>query len=110
MTLRSALSCVLLSALFTSALSGCSGSLDSLGKDSDLPTTLAPVTKPTAYPNAFVSLAMKDPREVSKKLDDAFQQLFVDGDPMTQAIYFEQRDDQAVIYDVLHTNVRTEGM
>ena len=110
MTLRSALSRVLLGALFTSALSGCSASLDSLGKDDSLPTTLAPVTGPTDYPNAFVTLAKKPNDEVVKKIDKAFRQLFVDGDQATQAIYFEQADEQAVIYDVLHTNVRTEGM
>ena len=110
MTLRSALSCVLRSAVLTSALSGCSGSLDSLGKDSAVPTTLGPTTKPTTYPNAFVTLAMREPMEVRKKIDDTFQQLFVDGDTLTEAIYFEQADDQALIYDFLHTNVRTEGI
>jgi oligosaccharide reducing-end xylanase len=54
-------------------------------------------------------LAKKQPGDVSKKIDDAFQQLFVDGDA-TEIIYFEQADEGAVIYDFLHGNIRTEGM
>ncbi len=61
---RRTLGCVLLSAVLTSALSGCSGTLDSLGKDSAEPAgERRPVTGPTAYPNTFRGLLKKSDSE-----------------------------------------------
>lgn len=102
---------MVLSAVLATALSGCSGTLDSLGKDpTELPTTFEAVTKPTNYPNTFSTLLKKSDSDVSNKIGDAFDQLFLHGDPGTQVIYYPRGDDQAAILDILHGNVRTEGM
>jgi oligosaccharide reducing-end xylanase len=74
--------------------------------DSD---TLQPLPGPASYPNPFGELLGKSEAEVSAKLDAAFQRLF-HGDPATQAIYFHVGDDQAYIQDILHGDVRSEGM
>jgi len=108
MTLRRVLGGVLLGTVLVSTLVGCGSTLDSLGTDDELPTTLSPVTKPASYPNTFRTLAGKSESEISSKIDDAFNQLF--GDVPDQAIYLPRGDDLAAIYDVFHVTARTEGM
>ncbi|MEI9950435.1 MAG: glycosyl hydrolase family 8 [Pseudomonadota bacterium] len=106
---RRAFGCVLLSALLASALSGCSGTLDSLGTDAAAHGSLGSITGPPSYPNTFRSLLKKNDGEIANKISAGFDQLF-HGDPTTQAIYYEMADDHALIYDVLHNDVRTEGI
>jgi len=98
------------------ALTGCRGTLDSLGQDSDagMPEGAAPgplnaLSGPTSYPNAFRDLLGKSDAEISNKIAAAFAQLF-HGDPGTQAIYVPVGSDQAYIHDVFHDDVRTEGL
>ncbi|MCX7798414.1 MAG: glycosyl hydrolase family 8 [Melioribacter sp.] len=61
------------------------------------------------YPNLFVELLNKSENEVKAKIDSAFRQLFY-GDEKTQRIYYPVGNDMAYIEDILHNDVRTEGM
>lgn len=72
-------------------------------------STLRPLQGPASYPNAFRDLLGKSEAEIRAKLDAAFERLF-HGDPATQAIYFLVGDDQAYIQDILHGDVRSEGV
>jgi oligosaccharide reducing-end xylanase len=100
-------------ALFTS----CRSTLDSLGcreraldgGGSDSGLTLAPVQGPDSYPNGFRDLLGKSDGEIAAKVDAAFAQLF-HGDPATEAIFVPVGTEQAYIRDVLHDQVRTEGI
>lgn len=61
------------------------------------------------YPNLFVELLNKSEKEVNEKIEIAFKQLFY-GDSKTQRIYYPIDADMAYIEDILHNDVRTEGM
>lgn len=69
---------------------------------------LRPLTGPATYPNAFRDVLGKTDAEIAKRINDAFEQLFY-GNPETEAIYYED-GDAAYIRDILHNEVRTEGM
>jgi oligosaccharide reducing-end xylanase len=73
------------------------------------PFTLRPVSGPTSYSNAFRDLLGKSDSEIATKVADAFEQLF-HGDPANEAIFVPVGTDQGYIRDVLHDQVRTEGM
>jgi oligosaccharide reducing-end xylanase len=64
------------------------------------------------YRNLFVE-AGTSKEEVKRKVNTAFQQLF-HGDPKTEAIYYaagkNANGDLAYIVDVIHNDVRSEGM
>jgi len=64
---------------------------------------------PGAYPNLFRDLLGKSQSDIDAKINAAFDQLF-HGDPSTQAIYFTTGTDQAYIRDILHGDIRTEGI
>lgn len=91
------------------ASNGCGTTTDSLGRDDPQPADFGPLTGPTSYPNLFRSLLGKTDAEINARIHAAFQQLFY-GDPATQTIYFPVVEGQAYIEDVLHDDVRTEGM
>jgi oligosaccharide reducing-end xylanase len=61
------------------------------------------------YANLFSSLLGRSEREVQARLDSAFRQLFY-GDDSTERVYYPVEPDMAYIEDVLHDDVRTEGM
>ena len=61
------------------------------------------------YKNLFTELMGIPKNTVQAKVDSAFRQLFY-GDDNTQRIYFPVEKDMAYIEDVLHQDVRTEGM
>ncbi len=61
------------------------------------------------YPNLFVELLNKNDEEVREKINNAFQQLFY-GDDKNQRVYYPVDNDMAYIEDILHNDVRTEGM
>lgn len=97
--------------------SACGATVDPLGReaprdsaepgpDSD---TLRPLGAPGSYPNAFRDTLGKSEAEIDSKLESAFQRLF-HGDPTTEAIYFSAGEDRAFIQDILHGDVRSEGM
>lgn len=62
---------------------------------------------PAAYRNLFVETLGKTQEEVDAKLDKMVQQLF--HGTSEQKIYYELGTDQAQIYDVNNSDVRTEG-
>lgn len=101
-------------------LGGCGATVDPLGEDPrgavDEPgpappdsDTLRALEGPPSYPNAFTELLGKTEQEIDQKLDGAFERLF-HGDPTTEAIYFTIGEDQAYIQDILHGDVRSEGV
>lgn len=104
----------LLLALASSA--GCGATVDPLG-EAPAPTiedapdsgTLRPLSAPAAYPNPFQQVLGKSASEIDAKLETTFQRLF-HGDPAEQAIYFTAGGDRAYIQDILHGDVRSEGM
>ncbi|HEY3594467.1 MAG TPA: glycosyl hydrolase family 8 [Polyangiaceae bacterium] len=106
-------------AFAASVLAGCGTTLDSLGYndirdgglevEADTGIVLHPLTGPSSYPNAFVTVLGKTDTDITNKIATTFASLF-HGDPATQAIYFEVGNDQAYIRDTLHGDIRTEGM
>lgn len=70
---------------------------------------LAPLFGPASYPNAFRDLLGKSDSDIATKISDTFNQLF-HGDPGNQAIFVATGTDQAYILDVLHNEIRTEGI
>jgi oligosaccharide reducing-end xylanase len=71
--------------------------------------TLATLVGPGSYPNLFRDLLGKNENEIAIKIGGAFNQLF-HGDPANEAIYVTTGTDQAYILDVLHNEIRTEGI
>jgi len=70
--------------------------------------TLIPLVPPTGYPNAFGDLLNKTETEITDKIEATFQQLFYG--TQDQVIYYEVAPDQAYIKDILHNDIRTEGV
>jgi len=93
------------------ALAGCHSTVDSLGYDDDpAGVHLRKMAGPATYPNAFRDVLGKTNTQIADKIASAFNQLF-HGDPSTQAIYFPvSGQDQAYIKDILHGDIRTDGM
>jgi len=73
------------------------------------PETLHPVTGPASYPNPLHDVLGQSNTAITQKIQSVFNQLFVKGDPNTQAIYVTVGTDQGYVLDVLHNQVRTEG-
>lgn len=88
------------------------------------PTRLTPVgggdyiklnSKPTGayytgkYQNPFSELLGKSTSQTQARIDSAFNQLF-HGDDKTQRVYYPVAPDMGYIEDILHNDVRTEGM
>lgn len=100
-------------------LGGCGATVDPLGGDPQsagdpgpsppAKGTLYALSRPASYPNAFAELLGKTEQEIDQKLDATFERLF-HGNPTTEAIYFTVGDDQAYIQDILHGDVRSEGV
>ncbi len=73
------------------------------------------IPKPTGsyytgiYQNLFTELLGISESQVNARVDSAFNQLFY-GDNNTQRIYYPVKPDMAYIKDILHNDVRTEGM
>jgi len=95
---------------------GCGSTVDALGREKGQPSpagpdssTLKPLHGPAQYPNPFVDVLGQTQQAVDDKIEAAFQRLF-HGDPNTEAIYVPVAPDGAYIQDVLHDDVRTEGM
>jgi len=70
---------------------------------------LGPLRAPGSYPNAFRDVLGKSEADIAAKLAATFDQLF-HGDPSSEAIYFTAGSDQAYILDVLHDDIRSEGI
>lgn len=113
MTFRRALRSVLFGAGLAGALGGCSGSsLDSLGRDADarVPSALQPVSHSKGYVNVFGEVLGKSDKDITAKLESAFQQLFHGS--LEQSIFRVDQDGpgKSSIVDVLHDDVRAEGI
>jgi oligosaccharide reducing-end xylanase len=80
-----------------------------LGDEGASRPPLRPLQGPESYPNAFRDVLGKTDAEIADKVDSSWNSLFY-GDPATYAIYFTVGDDQAYIQDILHGDVRSEGM
>ncbi len=93
-------------ALALGLVASCQTTTDSLGFN--LP--LKPLTPPSAYPNPFKDRGHTD-AEIATKINAAFMQLF-HGDPTTNAIYVVPPGSSGIAYihDVLHDDIRTEGI
>ncbi|MBN1782237.1 glycoside hydrolase [bacterium] len=61
------------------------------------------------YPNLFAELLGKSDSEIKAKIDSAWQQFFY-GDDAEERLYYPVEPDMAYIKDVLHNDVRSEGM
>jgi oligosaccharide reducing-end xylanase len=98
------------------AFAGCHSTLDSLGcKEQSLNldaggnAPLAALLGPASYPNAFRDLLGKSESEINNRVNGAYAQLF-HGDPNTESIFVSDGTDRAYIQDVLHNQIRTEGL
>lgn len=101
---------LLVAACLAAALAGCQSTVDSLGYDDSAGLHLRKLRPSNSYPNAFRDLLGKTNAQIADKIANAFNQLF-HGDPTTQAIYFPvPGEDQAYIKDILHGDIRTDGM
>jgi oligosaccharide reducing-end xylanase len=92
-------------------LQGCGTTVDAVGYNGSEPgdtPRLRPLRGPATYPNAFRDVLGKTEAEITTRIDDSYQQLF-HGDPSSEAIYFET-GETAYVEDILHADVRTEGM
>lgn len=63
----------------------------------------------SVYDNQFIRLLGKTEAETNKRLDSIFNIYFY-GDDKDGRLYFPVGDDMAYIEDILHEDVRTEGM
>jgi len=88
---------------------GCKEGTQGLDAGSGPVGNLAPLLGPASYPNAFRDLLGKSDSDIATKISDVFDQLF-HGDPSNQAIFVPTGTDQAYILDVLHDEIRTEGI
>jgi oligosaccharide reducing-end xylanase len=61
------------------------------------------------YDNLFTTLLGKSEEEVNLRVERAFDRLFY-GDDSTERVYFPVEPGMAYIEDILHRDVRTEGM
>lgn len=61
------------------------------------------------YPNLFLEIINKSEDSTTIKIEKAFNQLFY-GDDVSERLYYPVADDMAYIEDVLHDDVRSEGM
>jgi oligosaccharide reducing-end xylanase len=61
------------------------------------------------YQNLFTELLRKSESQVRARVDSTFHQLFY-GNDSTQRVYFPIGPDKAYVEDILHKDVRTEGM
>jgi endo-1,4-beta-D-glucanase Y len=87
---------------------GAAGSGGTTGNNGSVPTVLGPMPCPSAYSNPYREIGHSDD-EIRKKIDDAFNRIF-EGNSDTEALYFPSGTDQALIRDILHNEVRTEGI
>lgn len=70
---------------------------------------LGTLTGPASYPNYFREVLGKDDAAIKQKLDAAFNRLF-HGDPNDEAVYFTEGGDLAYVRDILHGDIRSEGV
>lgn len=87
----------------------CGTTVDSIGDDAAAEPRLRPLEGPATYPNPARDVLGLTDAEIQDKLEATFQRLF-HGDPDVEAIYFTEGADRAYVKDILHDDVRTEGV
>lgn len=97
----------LITTLLASLAAACGSTTDSLGDTRQPTQVLEPIKGPTTYPNLFKDVLLKSDKEISTKLDTAFDKLF-HGDPLTESFYVAD-GEAAMILDSYHGDQRTEG-
>ncbi|MFO7179096.1 MAG: glycosyl hydrolase family 8 [Pseudomonadota bacterium] len=73
------------------------------------PVMLQPLKGPASYSNPLREVLGVGKAEIDAKIEDVFRRLF-EGDAATERIYIGVGDDQGFVLDVLHGDVRSEGM
>lgn len=68
-----------------------------------------PCQPPPSYRNLFTEILSKSAAEVDARVNEAYAQLF-HGSASDQPIYYELGADQAYLLDVVHNDVRSEGV
>jgi oligosaccharide reducing-end xylanase len=92
-------------------LQGCGTTVDAVGYNGDgspADAHLRPLRGPSTYPNAFRDVLGKTEAEITTRINVTFNQLF-HGNLLSEAVYFED-GDKAYVRDILHGDIRTEGM
>lgn len=108
--LRGALRAWCVCAVLCVVPAACGTTVDSIGHNRPRQSDeLRPLSGPDEYPNALRDVLGLSDEEIEERIDASFNQLFY-GDPDDEAIYVQVGDDQAYIHDVLHDDVRTEGI
>jgi oligosaccharide reducing-end xylanase len=90
------------------ALASCTTTVDSVGYNGPGGVHLRRVKQPATYPNPFRDELGKSDAEIATKIAATFSQLFYGN--ADQMIYYQTSADQAYIQDVLHGDIRTEGI
>lgn len=70
--------------------------------------SLAPLTGPDAYPNPFREELGKSEQDIEDRIASVYRQLFR-GDE-DEVIFYEEGPGEASIRDILHGDIRTEGI
>lgn len=102
-----ALSCVVACGTTVDSLG--SGETERPGNDVPASVMLGPLRGPTTYPNPLRDLLALERGDIDAKIEETFRRLF-EGDPVMERIYLGVGEDQGFVLDVLHSDVRTEGM
>jgi oligosaccharide reducing-end xylanase len=99
----------LLSLLAMLLAAGCQDTVDSLGSDEAGVLHPVPTMPASQVPNPLRDVLGQNQAAITTKINSVYTQLFHDP---TQAIYSMApgTTDQAFIFDVLHSQIRTEGM
>lgn len=90
------------------ALASCTTTVDSVGYNGPGGVHLQPLKRLSAYPNPFHDELGKSDADIQSKIVATFTQLFYGN--ADQMIYYPTTPDQAYIQDVLHGDIRTEGI
>ncbi|HXJ18802.1 MAG TPA: glycosyl hydrolase family 8 [Polyangia bacterium] len=94
--------------VLAAAAAGCQDTTDSLGSN-EASELHAITNRPATYQNPLRDVLNLSQDAINRKINSVYMQLF-HGDADTQAIYVPVANtDQAYIYDVLHSQIRTEG-
>lgn len=90
------------------ATSACGSTTDSLGHNGPSGVMLHPLTPLSNYPNALAECLMTPQADIDAKINGTWNQLFYG--TADQVIYYPVGADQAEIRDILHGDIRTEGI
>lgn len=90
---------------------GHGGDIAGLGGEGGVTTegpALAPLTGPDSYPNPFKDELGKTTQQIEDRIANVYRQLFRGDDD--EVIFYEEGPGEASIRDILHDDIRTEGI